>query len=470
MKFICPTCNIHLQAEPELAGKTVKCPGCATKIQIPADLGQTAPQGPPPPDAVRGEQSGAATDAADAPEEMAGDYYEQLPELIMDHGKAGPHPSYVSMWIGGLIGVGVTFFWYLIMFMLPKRTAPEDPMTVGIYLREMFCDRSWPQYITTLLTFWCAGILVLKLINIRKQRRAMLIDALPSDISEEINVQNLVDFHTHVVNFPKPLRNTYIVNRIRKALEFFYIRQNNPEVAQMISSQSEVDANKVAGSYSIVKVFLWAIPIMGFIGTVLGIGQAIGGFGSVLAAGDSGGTDAIVGALTPVLGSMGVAFDTTLLALVFSILLSFPASALQGGEEDLVTNVDEYCIDNLLKRLNDGGGASQLGSEGALIKAIGDAIASNQKDFLGKFEQTQSQMAQNLAGQTKNYEKIAAVIDKQVEGIEKRTEHFEKRVDTEMIRALEKITEGVKNLNNVLKELDGKQVVVQKKGWFSRRG
>ena len=465
MKFVCPSCNIHLQAEADLAGKTVKCPGCSTKIQIPADLGQTtAPQGPPPPDAA---SSSSAAEQADQPEQ---EYYEQAPALNIDISKAGPHPSEINMLHAALLGIGITFFWYLIMFLLPDRKSVEEPITVGIYLREMFCERSWPQYITTLLTYWCMAILVLKYINIRKQRRAMILEALPSDIADEINVQNLVEFHNHVVNFPKPLRNTFIVNRIRKALEFFYVRQNNPEVAQMISSQSEVDANKVAGTYSIVKVFLWAIPIMGFIGTVLGIGQAIGGFGSVLSVGDSGGTEAIVGALTPVLGSMGVAFDTTLLALVFSILLSFPASSLQGAEEDLVTSVDEYCIDNLLKRLNDGGAASQLGSEGALLKAIGDAIAANQKEFIGKFEETQQKMAKNLEGQSKNYEKIATVIDMQVEGIERRTDLFEKRVDTEIVRALEKITEGVKNLNSVLKELDGKTVTVQKKGWFSRRG
>ena len=160
------------------------------------------------------------------------------------------------------------------------------------------------------------------------------------------------------------------MNRLRKALEFFYIRQNNPEVASMITSQSDIDANKVAGSYSMVKVFLWAIPIMGFIGTVIGIGAAIGGFGAVLNSGDDSddaaapaaavasadaskpadgekaeeadgdaeattaaasgppakkaeGMDAIKGPLLDVLNSLGVAFDTTLLALVFSIILSF---------------------------------------------------------------------------------------------------------------------------------------------------
>ncbi len=470
MKFVCPTCNIHLQAEADLAGKTVKCPGCSTKIQIPADLGQTGPQGPPPPDAAMGSGAGGADEAVESPgEELAHDHQDHLPQLEMGRGPDGPHPSYVNSWLAGLLGLGMTFFWYLIMFMLPDRKSPEDPTTVGIYLRELFTERSWPQYATTLLTFWCAGILIFKMINLRKQRRAMLIEALPEDIDSEINAGNVVEFHNHVLNFPKPLRNTFIINRIRKALEFFYIRQNNPDVAQMISSQSEVDANKVAGSYAMVKVFLWAIPIMGFIGTVLGIGTAIGGFGSVLNVGDSGDMNQIVEALTPVLGSMGVAFDTTLLALVFSILLSFPASGLQNGEDDLVTNVDEYCIDNLLKRLNDGGaGASNFSSEGALLQAIGDAIASNQKEFISKFETVQRQMADNLDGQTRNYERVAAVIEKQLEGVDRRTEHFEKRVDVEMVRSLEKMTEGVKNLNLVLKDLNGKQVVVQKKGWFSR--
>ena len=50
------------------------------------------------------------------------------------------------------------------------------------------------------------------------------------------------------------------------------------QVASMMQSQSDIDANSIAGSYTISKVFLWAIPILGFIGTVLGISEAIGGF------------------------------------------------------------------------------------------------------------------------------------------------------------------------------------------------
>jgi hypothetical protein len=462
MNFACPSCHITLQAEPELAGKTVKCPGCSTKIQIPESFGEP--------------------ETANAGEELAEHYYDHLPELNISGAPAGPHPSTVSVWVGGAIGIGATFIWYLIMFMLPK-VEPGAKAGMGGYLRQLFCERGSTQYVTTLLTFWCLGLLILKWLNIRKQRSAMLIQALPSDISEEINPSNLKEFHDHIINFPKPLRNTYMVNRVRKALEFFYVRQNNPEVAQMISSQSEVDAAKVNGSYGMVKVFLWAIPIMGFIGTVVGIGSAIGGFGAVFGAGEGGDMSQIKEPLLTVLGSMGVAFDTTLLALVFSIMLSFPASSLQGQEDDLVTDVDEYCIDHLLKRLNDGGANSNIGSDPALLKAIGDAMASNQKDMMSRFESVQRGMSDSLGNQTKQYEKVATAVDKQLEAIGVRAEKYEKRLDEDFFSSLDRIrkesvgaiegqvkplTEGIQNLNAVLKELNGKQVVIQKKGWFSK--
>lgn len=446
MNFACPTCHITLQADADLAGKTVKCPGCATRIQIPATFPEEGEQG--------------------VPEEAA---YDHLPELNISTGNAGPHPSTVNIWIAGGAGIGATFLWYVVMFLLPKKEPGAAVEGFGMYLRELFVNRGLTQYVTTGLAFWCIGLLVLKWMNLRKQRRAMMIQALPTDISYEISPANLKSFHDHIINFPGPLRNTYIVNRIRKALEFFYVRQNNADVAQMISSQSEVDAAKANGSYGMVKVFLWAIPIMGFIGTVVGIGAAIGGFGAVFGAGEGGDMSQIKEPLLNVLGSMGVAFDTTLLALVLSIILSFPASSLQGQEDDLVTDVDEYCIDHLLKRLSDGGGAGAgAGSDPAMLKAIGDALSNNQRELMGRFENVQKSMSENLGNQTKQYEKVASAIEKQMEAIDERTEKYEKKLDRSLDTQVASLAEGIRNLNTVLKELDGKQLVIQKKGWFSR--
>lgn len=448
MNFACPTCHITLQADADLAGKTVKCPGCSTRLQIPADFHEPE---------------------TESQETEAGESFHDVPELNLSHSHTGPHPSTVNVWIAGGIGFLSTFLWYVVMMLLPARKVAGADEGWGVYIRELFVDRGATQYVTTLLSFWCIGLLILKWINLRKQRRAMLIQALPTDISGEINLRNLKEFHDHVINFPKPLRNTYIVNRVRRALEFFYARPKNPEVASTISSLSEVDAAKANGSYGIVKVFLWAIPIMGFIGTVVGIGQAIGGFGAVFGAGEGGDMSQIKEPLLAVLSSMAVAFDTTLLALVVSILLSFPASSLQGMEDDLVSDVDEYCVDHLLKRLNDGGsGGEASGSDPAALKAIGDALASSQKDMLGRFETVQKGMAENLGNQTKRHEMVAAAIEKQMEAIDQRTEKYEKKLDRSLDSQVASLAEGIKNLNAVLKELNGKQVVVQKKGWFSR--
>ncbi len=210
MNFACPTCNITLQAEPDLAGKTVKCPGCSSRIQIPEDFGT------PPPTGAEHEHSA---------EDMADEHYDRIPELDVSSPAPKTHPSFVNVWIAGGIGIAATFLWFLVMYLLPVRETVDSPHNAGSYFRELFTQRGWPQYVTTLLMFWCLAILVLKWLNIQKQRRAMLIQALPTDISDEINPGNLKEFHDHIINFPGPLRNTYIVNRIRKALEFFYVRQ-----------------------------------------------------------------------------------------------------------------------------------------------------------------------------------------------------------------------------------------------------
>jgi len=117
------------------------------------------------------------------------------------------------------------------------------------------------------------------------------------------------------------------------------------------------------------------------------------------------------------------------------------------------------------------------------LKAIGEAMAANQKDMLKKFSQVQDGMSDSLDNQQKYFKEVAAVIDTQLEAIGKRAETYEKKLDDDFFGTLERVekgsikaiesnvkplAEGIRNLNTVLKELNGKQVVVQRKGWFSR--
>jgi biopolymer transport protein ExbB/TolQ len=366
------------------------------------------------------------------------------------HSKVG-NVAQVSFWISSAIAFGVTGIWYLFLWIV---------MAEDNYLRVLFMERSWVQYAETFLAAWTLGILILKVIHIRKQTQALSLDALPSGISPEINMYNVADFYDHVNALPRKFADTFLVRRMRKGLEYFYVRESNSEVASMMSSQSDIDANSISGSYSLAKVYMWAIPILGFIGTVLGIGAAIGDFAKTLA--NSTDPEAMMGGLQTVLGGMGTAFDTTFLALVLSILLMIPLSSIQASEEDVLNQVDESCNDHLIKRLNDGGAGAQL-SDASAIRELGQVLEASNAKIVGKFSDIHGNMAQVYERQTEHYAKVAEAIDGQLKAMEQRAQTYEKRLDEDVSKSMATLAEGIRNLNEVLKDLNGKQIVVKKK-------
>ena len=158
-------------------------------------------------------------------------------------------------------------------------------------------------------------------------------------------------FLEHIGAIKAKWQSSFLVNRVQRALTLFGSGRSVQEVATLTSSQSNIDATSILSSYKMVKVFIWAIPILGFIGTVVGIGKAVGGFSGAMQ--DAQNLDVIKGSLSQVTTGLAVAFDTTLVALVMSILIMLPMSTLQTAEENLLNNVDEFCNENLLRRLNE---------------------------------------------------------------------------------------------------------------------
>jgi len=91
-------------------------------------------------------------------------------------------------------------------------------------------------------------------------------------------------------------------------------------------------------SYSLPKVLMWAIPLLGFIGTVIGMSQAVGSFDAVLSNADN--VDGLKNGLTRVTSGLGTAFDTTYLALVISVVFAFPLNACERLEDRLLSQID----------------------------------------------------------------------------------------------------------------------------------
>ena len=89
-----------------------------------------------------------------------------------------------------------------------------------------------------------------------------------------------------------------------------------------------------------VRYIAWAIPSIGFIGTVRGIGQALGQAHK-----------AVEGDIFGVTQSLGVAFNSTLIALLISIVLMFLLYQLQLLQERYVLDTEGYCEEKLTRQL-----------------------------------------------------------------------------------------------------------------------
>jgi biopolymer transport protein ExbB/TolQ len=140
-----------------------------------------------------------------------------------------------------------------------------------------------------------------------------------------------------------------VLNRLDRLLALWLGSKDISRVADWLNSESERDSSAFDSTYATVRVLIWAIPIMGFIGTVMGLGNAISGFGDFLAG--SAELSQIKDAIGQVTMGLGVAFDTTLLALVLSVFVMFPLSSIQRREETLFVEIDNYLDDSLVSHL-----------------------------------------------------------------------------------------------------------------------
>lgn len=431
MEFQCPLCKISMTADDEHVGKVVSCPGCNGRFQIPALPKTSAATAPGTPRPAGGQ---ASSPRGGWPEE--------------DHAN-------VSFWLSFGIGVAITAVFLIAL--VPFK---------GKYFSDLFLDRGWVNYAEVFFFVWGCVILAMKWKMAKRQKRAMLLDILPASLGGEINSHTIGSYIDHIYKLPLRLRDSLMVNRIRKGLELFEKRNNNGEVVAVMNAQSDIDSNRVSGSYTLLKVFLWAIPILGFIGTVQGLSVAV----SSLSAGS---TDpaALKDSINNLTGGLGVAFDTTLLGLVLSMIMSFPMASMQKGEEELLTIIDAFCNEKLLPKLNDSENATtnQLIAQAESLPAFAASLAKAHEQFLRQLEAATGLLAETAVTLKTRLDSHQEVVEKSfteaVAKLSTQTHDAFTKPTANLEKYFASLSEGIHSLNSALDKLGGEKVVVQKR-WF----
>ena len=238
------------------------------------------------------------------------------------------------------------------------------------YLGVLLYQRGFTQYLVILLASFVIATTLNKLVIITIESRDLKQNWLPGNIS---------------FNNPKSSEIRHVWEELARSPRLIALRCSRI-IGAYINSGSRKAATELAlddssfylsaseSSYALPRILVWAIPLLGFIGTVLGISKAVNGFSSFLE--NTAEVDQIKEGITTVTSGLAVAFDTTLLALFLSVVVMIPLVLVERLESKLLLQIDIYINDKLLPRLKEQDSKTQLSTE-TITNAVGNAIKEN---------------------------------------------------------------------------------------------
>jgi len=179
-----------------------------------------------------------------------------------------------------------------------------------------------------------------------KARRGMheraMLDRRLIDIPEGTSVlpEDAREYSRGLEALPEAEQDFLLPRTLLSALQRFATTASIQAVSDTIKESCEIESERLDSEMSMVRYIAWAIPSIGFIGTVRGIGDALGQAHK-----------AVEGDISGVTVSLGVAFNSTFVALVLSIILMFCLHQLQLSQERLVLDSQRYADRRLLRFL-----------------------------------------------------------------------------------------------------------------------
>ena len=208
------------------------------------------------------------------------------------------------------------------------------------------------QVLTILIFFAGLGEIFFRWLSAEKEKLLLDNHYLPTDKRSVLDSFNLAKVRRNLGKV-KSQEHGFVLVLIDLCVRRFLNSQSIEQTLTALNGQIELLSNKLDIRYTIVRYVIWVIPTIGFIGTVVGISFAIMSINPADIK------------LETVLGSLGVAFNTTLVSLVLSALLYLFYSIVLATEEDALNKAGNYVLANLVNRLDpllDKDGVGQAGA------------------------------------------------------------------------------------------------------------
>jgi biopolymer transport protein ExbB/TolQ len=196
------------------------------------------------------------------------------------------------------------------------------------------------EYVELLMFCGALGALATKYYGSIIERRACGLTIVPPWDGKTVPVAEAGRILASLNQLGTRIQGTVIVKRTAAVLGFLCSRGSAAELDDHLRSLSDTDALALEGSYSLTRFITWAIPILGFLGTVLGITKSIHGVTPEVLEKD----------LSQVTNGLALAFDATALALALTMVTMFLSSLVERAEQSILDHVDRYVDHELAHR------------------------------------------------------------------------------------------------------------------------
>ncbi|MEM9273544.1 MAG: MotA/TolQ/ExbB proton channel family protein [Cyanobacteria bacterium P01_F01_bin.143] len=235
----------------------------------------------------------------------------------------------------------------------------------GSAIGTLLYERGFTQILVMILAAMVIATTVLKFLKLKPEYRSLT----KLWIAEHIPLEN--PGAPEVLNLQERLAvdGSLIATRCSRVLNAYIKTGDRNKATEFALDDSSFYQTASESSYSVPRILVWAIPLLGFIGTVVGISKAVNGFSGFLQ--DAGDVEQIKAGIGTVTGGLAVAFDTTLLALFLSVLVMIPLVLIERYESRLLLRIDIFINDKLLPRLRE---KNQSINEEMISHLVEDAI------------------------------------------------------------------------------------------------
>jgi biopolymer transport protein ExbB/TolQ len=200
--------------------------------------------------------------------------------------------------------------------------------------------KDFEQELEIIHFMWAMLIIAYKAWLVRRERTFLERDFIHVPEGIKVLPEDAKDYARQLEALRPEDQQSLVVRALQRTLDRFAATRSIRDSAETSRAVCDSEADRLDSGLAMIRYIAWAIPAIGFIGTVRHIGDAL------LQA-----NQAVGGDITAVTSSLGIAFNATFVALSLTIVLMFFLHQLQQSQEQFVHDTDHWIDQRLIRHM-----------------------------------------------------------------------------------------------------------------------